>query len=135
LFLILLCPSLHGGMHNERAICIVALKKNLHKGVVANETVFQMYNNVHIILGKTEQKVSFILYNSLHLYKTSSKVISLILISGTEAKECFFLKMKNGNANILELMYASQITQSSVSTHLGYDFTTVMDYSLNIKEL
>ncbi|KRZ36498.1 hypothetical protein T4C_9414, partial [Trichinella pseudospiralis] len=107
LFLILLCPSLHGGMHNERAICIVALKKNLHKGVYIAmsadgmsstiillfntiysakmkmnskcdyETVFQMYNNVHIILGKTEQKVSFILYNSLHLYKTSSKVISL----------------------------------------------------------
>ncbi|KRY64524.1 hypothetical protein T4A_6022, partial [Trichinella pseudospiralis] len=31
--LILLCPSLHSGMHNERAICIVALKRNLHKGV------------------------------------------------------------------------------------------------------
>ncbi|KRY89165.1 hypothetical protein T4D_2711 [Trichinella pseudospiralis] len=43
----------------------------------------------------------------------------LILISGTEAKECFYLKMKNANATILELMYASQITQSS-----SYEFPT-----------
>ncbi|KRY99313.1 hypothetical protein T4B_10706 [Trichinella pseudospiralis] len=62
-------------------------------------------------------------------------VIQFIAVSAMMHAHMFFLKMKNGNANILELMYASQITQSSVSTHLGYDFTTVMDYSLNIKEL
>ncbi|KRZ05869.1 hypothetical protein T4B_5312 [Trichinella pseudospiralis] len=98
-FLILLCPSLHSGMHNERAICIVALKRNLHKGVHiamsedgmwstiiplfnticndekailfpgAESKLPMMYNNVNIILGKTERKCSL---------KTSSEVMSLL---------------------------------------------------------
>ncbi|KRY80217.1 hypothetical protein T4D_1258, partial [Trichinella pseudospiralis] len=50
----------------------------LFNTICAADKLPMMYNNVHIILGKTEQKVSFMLYNSLHLYKTSSKVMSLL---------------------------------------------------------
>ncbi|KRY74943.1 hypothetical protein T4A_7924 [Trichinella pseudospiralis] len=75
-------------MNNERAICVVTLKKYLHKGkqiqyiamsaegmsstiILLFNTIYcrlpMLYNNVHIILGKTEPSFYRIFIISYHV--------------------------------------------------------------------